>query len=105
MWSAHPTSPNRRPWPGWPNPVHTLLTWPVAQDVDGYAISFRPANTTAYPPFRFVTAARAGNVALTGLDPNQTYLVSMAALNEEGLMSGFSPELIIGPEPDCGRYG
>ncbi len=79
-------------------PGSYLLTWPVAEDVDGYAISFRPANTAAFPPFRFVTAGRAGNVALTGLDPNQTYLVSMAALNEDGMMSSFSPELVIGPD-------
>jgi hypothetical protein len=79
-------------------PGSYLLTWPVATDVDGYAISFRPANTAAFPPFRFVTAARAGNVALTGLDPNQTYYVSMAALSDGGLMSSFSPELIIGPD-------
>lgn len=79
-------------------PGSYLLTWPVAEDVDGYAISFRPANTASFPPFRFVQAGRAGNVALTGLDPNQTYLVSMAALSEEGLMSSFSPELVIGPD-------
>lgn len=79
-------------------PGSFLLTWPVAEDVDGYAISFRPANSAAYPPFRFVQAERAGNVALTGLDPNQTYLVSMAALNEDGRMSSFSSELVIGPD-------
>ncbi|HMT21121.1 MAG TPA: hypothetical protein PKE20_07750, partial [Promineifilum sp.] len=50
-----------------------------------------------YPTFRFVKAMNAGNVALTGLDPNVTYAVSIAALNERGLVSGFSSEQFIGP--------
>lgn len=79
-------------------PGSFLLTWPVAEDVDGYAISFRPAESPDYAPFRFVTAARAGNVALTDLDPNQTYLVSLAALSESGLMSSFSTEIVVGPD-------
>ena len=36
-------------------------------------------------------------MALTGLDPGVTYAVSIAALNERGLVSGFSSELFIGP--------
>jgi hypothetical protein len=74
-----------------------LLTWPVSPDASGYAISFRPADSTYYPTFRFVRASNAGNVALTGLDPNMTYAVSIAALNERGLISGFSTEQIVGP--------
>ncbi len=42
-------------------------------------------------------AGNAGNVALTGLDPSVTYAVSIAALNERGLVSGFSTEQFIGP--------
>ena len=74
-----------------------LLTWPVTADAAGYAISFRPADSTYYPTFSFVRAGNAGNVALTGMDPNTTYAVSIAALNERGLVSGFSTELFIGP--------
>lgn len=74
-----------------------LLTWPVSEDAAGYAISFRPADSTYYPTFRFVRAHNAGNVALTGLDPNVTYAVSIAALNERGLVSGFSTEQFVGP--------
>lgn len=74
-----------------------LLTWPVMPDASGYAISFRPADSAYYPTFRFVKATHAGNVALTGLDPNVTYAVSIAALNERGLISSFSTEQIIGP--------
>lgn len=74
-----------------------MLTWPVAPDAAGYAISFRPADSLYYPTFRFVKASHAGNVALTGLDPNVTYAVSIAALNERGLISGFSVEKLVGP--------
>ena len=74
-----------------------LLSWPVAPEASGYAISFRPIDSTYYPTFRFVKAHNAGNVALTGLDPNMTYAVSIAALNERGLVSGFSSEQFIGP--------
>lgn len=74
-----------------------LLTWPVTQDAAGYAISFRPLDSLYYPTFRFVKASHAGNVAITGLDPAVTYAVSIAALNERGLISGFSVEQIIGP--------
>jgi hypothetical protein len=74
-----------------------LLTWPVAQDASGYAISFRPVDSLYYPTFRFVKSANAGNVAITGLDPSVTYAVSIAALNERGLVSGFSVEQFIGP--------
>lgn len=74
-----------------------LLTWSVTPDASGYAISFRSIDSAYYPTFRFVKAVHAGNVALTGLDPNVTYAVSIAALNEQGLISGFSAEQIIGP--------
>lgn len=75
-----------------------LLTWPVAPDAIGYAISFRPAGSAYYPTFRFVKAIHSGNVALTGLDPNTTYAVSIAALNERGLIGGFSTEQLVGPD-------
>lgn len=74
-----------------------LLTWQVDPAAAGYAISFRPVDSPYYPTFRFVKASKAGNVALTGIDPNVTYGVSLAALSESGLVSGFSPELFIGP--------
>lgn len=79
-----------------------LLTWPVTPDASGYAISFRPVNSLYYPTFRFVKAVHAGNVALTGLDPNETYAVSIAALNERGLVSGFSVEQFVGPGATAG---
>lgn len=78
-------------------PGSYLLSWAVAPDAAGYAIAFRPVGSPEYPTFRFVKAERAGNVVLTGLDPSQTYLVSLAALSESGLVSGFSTELPVGP--------
>lgn len=79
-------------------PGSFLLTWQAAPDAAGYAISFRPVDSPYYPPFRFVKAHNAGNVAITGLDPSTTYAVSIAALNSSGLMSGFSPETFVGPD-------
>lgn len=75
-----------------------ILTWPIHDLADGYAISFREAGNPNYPPFRFVVAEEAGNVAITGLDPDVTYLVSIASLTESGRMSLFSPEIIVGPQ-------
>lgn len=93
-------APNR-PAPPIVNPMAEpgayLLTWAVDPNAAGYAISFRPVDSPYYPTFRFVKASKAGNVALTGIDPNVTYGVSLAALSESGLVSGFSPELFIGP--------
>jgi hypothetical protein len=78
-------------------PGSYLLTWAVDPNAAGYAISFRPVDSPFYPTFRFVKAGKAGNVALTGIDPNVTYGVSLAALSDSGLVSGFSPELFVGP--------
>jgi hypothetical protein len=82
------------------DPGSFLLTWPVEPGVDGYAISFRPVNSSTYEPFRFVRAEKAGNVVLTGYDPNTTYAVSMAALTENGRLGIFTPETIVGPSPE-----
>jgi hypothetical protein len=78
-------------------PGSFLLNWPVAPEADGYAISFRPVGSETYPPFRFVGTSQAGDVVLTGLDPDMTYGVSLAALDENGRLGNFSPEVIVGP--------
>lgn len=74
-----------------------ILTWERDTKAAGYALSFRPAGAATYPPFRFVNARQAGNVAITGLDPNTTYYVSMAAFDGNGRISLFSPETAVGP--------
>ena len=73
------------------------ITWAPDPNASGYALSFRPVNEDTYPPFRFVNGRQAGNVVLTGLDPNTTYAVSIAALDGNGRISLFSPEIIVGP--------
>ena len=77
-----------------------LLTWPVEPGVAGYAISFRPVDSPVYAPFRFVRAENAGNVVLTGFDPNTRYAVSMAALDENGRLGMFTREVPVGPPAD-----
>ncbi|MCA9969210.1 MAG: M20/M25/M40 family metallo-hydrolase, partial [Anaerolineales bacterium] len=75
-----------------------LLSWSADPGVAGYAISFRPLDSPAYPTFRFVKGQVAGNVALTGLDPAETYAVSLTALDENGRLGDFSPEIVVGPQ-------
>jgi hypothetical protein len=75
-----------------------ILSWLPDADAAGYAISFRPAESDAYPDFHYVNLEQSGNVALTNLDPAVQYAVSMAALNRNGRISLFSPEIMIGPE-------
>ncbi|MFL7840165.1 MAG: M20/M25/M40 family metallo-hydrolase [Candidatus Promineifilaceae bacterium] len=82
------------------DPGTFLLTWPVEPGVAGYAISFRPINSSTYEAFRFVRAERAGNVVLTGYDPHTTYAVSIAALSESGRLGLFTPETIIEAQPE-----
>lgn len=78
------------------DPGAFLLTWPVDPLASGYAISFRPLNSSTYTPFRFVRATMAGNVVLTGFDPSETYAASIAALDQNGRLGLFSPEIIVG---------
>lgn len=79
------------------NPGSYLLTWPVDPQAAGYAISFRPIGSPEYPIFRFVGAADAGKVVLTGYDPTRTYAVSIAPISATGRMSLFSAEVVIAP--------
>ena len=74
------------------------LSWPVDGASLGYAISFRPLDTPSHGAFRLVKTNEAGNVALTGWDPSVNYVVSLAALDENGRLSYFSPEMIVGPD-------
>ncbi len=82
------------------DPGTYLLTWPVDPIAAGYAISFRPVNSASYAPFRFVRANMAGNVVLTGYDPSTTYGVSIAAIDQNGRLGLFTPEIIVGPPPE-----
>jgi hypothetical protein len=91
---APPTVPTVAPMA---DPGAYILSWLPDPLAAGYAISFRPVGYTEYEPFYYVNSSQAGNVALTGLDPFTTYAVSLAAVDNSGRISTFSPEVIIGP--------
>ncbi|MFO7536519.1 MAG: M20/M25/M40 family metallo-hydrolase [Chloroflexota bacterium] len=78
-------------------PGSYLLAWATDPQAAGYAISFRPVGTSSLPPLRFVSSRDAGNIALTGFDPDVTYAVSMAALDENGRLGLFTQEVIVNP--------
>ncbi|MGD2077924.1 MAG: M28 family metallopeptidase [Chloroflexota bacterium] len=80
------------------DPGAFILSWQAEPEAGGYAVSFRPLNSDDYPPFRFVSPNQTGNVVLTGLDPETTYAVSIAAIGTDGRLGAFSPEIIVGPE-------
>jgi hypothetical protein len=76
------------------------VTWPANPGAAGYAISFRPLESERFPPFRFVSATQAGNIGLSGFDPQTSYAVSIAGLDQQGRPGLFSsPEIIIEPTP------
>ncbi|MEW5989470.1 MAG: M28 family metallopeptidase, partial [Chloroflexota bacterium] len=77
------------------NPGSFIVSWSPDPLAAGYAISFRPVGSADYAPFYYVNALDAGNVALTNLDPNVAYAVSLAALDTSGRISAFSSETII----------
>jgi hypothetical protein len=81
------------------DPGSYILNWLPDPSAAGYAISFRPIGTEDYPPFRFVSVGEAGNVAYTDLDAQTNYAVSLAALDANGRISGFSPEIFVEPVP------
>lgn len=90
-----------RPEPPLISPLDTpgqyLFSWAVDPAVNGYALSLRPVGKDDFAPFRFVEAAEAGQVVITDIDPGTTYAVSIAALDENGRLSLFSPETILQP--------
>lgn len=79
------------------DPGAYILSWLPDPRAAGYVISFRPINSHDYAPFRYLAASDAGNVALTDLDPEMTYAVSLAAIDAGGRISGFSPEVLTAP--------
>jgi hypothetical protein len=80
------------------DPGSYIITWPPDPKAAAYAISFRPVGVREYTaPFYYVSGLEAGNVALTGLDPIVTYAVSLAALDNNGKISAFSAEVVVGP--------
>lgn len=81
------------------DPGSYILNWLPDPSAAGYVISFRPLGSEDYPPFRYVSVAEAGNVAYTDLEAQTNYAVSLAALDANGRISGFSPEILVQPAP------
>lgn len=79
------------------SPGDFWLRWPTDPNANGYTVSFRPLSEGSFPTFRFVRARQAGNVAFTGFDPSIIYAVSLAALDENGRLGDFTPEVIVEP--------
>ena len=84
------------------DPGFFLLNWVPDPRAAGYAISFREVGSDQYPPFRYVASGEAGNIALTDLDPQTVYAVSIAAIDGNGRISGFSPEIIVDSSNNSG---
>ncbi len=80
------------------DPGAYLLNWTKDNAAAGYVLSFRRPGVMHYEAFYYVTAEQAGNIALNGLDPQATYAFSLAALDANGRLGGFSPETILGPQ-------
>ena len=85
------------------SPGDFWLRWPTDPNAAGYAIAFRPLAEGTFPAFRFVRSSQAGNVALTGLDPTVTYAVSLTALDANGRLGNFTPEVIIEPSQSAAQ--
>ncbi|MCP4422195.1 MAG: M28 family peptidase, partial [Chloroflexi bacterium] len=79
------------------------LRWPTEPETAGYSIAFRPLGEGSFPAFRFVRTAQAGNIALTGFDPTVSYAISLAALDENGRLGDFTPEVIVEPSAFAAR--
>ena len=88
---AQPVAPSITPMA---EPGAYILTWIPDSNAAGYAISFRPIGSSSYPSFRYVNSSEAGNVAITGLDANLQYAVSIAGLDGNGRIGLFSLEIL-----------
>ena len=93
-----PTTPTAPTIAQMADPGSYILTWLPDPLAAGYAIAFRPVDSPELPPFRYVSAVEAGNVALTDIDPFTTFAVSMAAIGNNGRIGAFSQEVLIGPD-------
>lgn len=72
-----------------------LLSWNTDPQAAGYAVAFRPVQGEERV-LRYINAADAGNVVITGLDPALQYAISLAPLDGEGRVGLFSQEAVTG---------
>jgi len=71
-----------------------LLSWSPDPGAAAYAVAFRPVGGEERA-LRYISAADAGNVVITGLDPGVGYAISLAPLDAQGLVGLFSQEVVI----------
>lgn len=81
------------------DPGSYLLNWIPDPQAVTYLVAFRRLGSDSYEPFHYVAGAEMGNVILSGLDPLAHYALSLAAIDGNGRISFFSPELLVGPGP------
>lgn len=80
------------------DPGAYILSWEPDPLAAGYAISFRPIGLNEYPVLRYVSSSQAGNVAITNLNAQAQFQLSIAAIDDNGRISPFSLEIPIPPE-------
>jgi hypothetical protein len=91
---AGPSFPNVNPTD---SPRAYQLSWHPHPLAVGYAISFRPQGAAGFAPFHTVCGIQVGHATLSGLDPDAIYAVSLAAVDADGRIGAFSPEIPVGP--------
>jgi hypothetical protein len=60
-------------------------------------VAYRRLGSDTFEPFYYVAGADMGNVVFNELDPLLHYAVSLAAIDANGRISYFSPEIVISP--------
>ncbi|HSH04061.1 MAG TPA: M28 family metallopeptidase [Anaerolineae bacterium] len=75
------------------------VSWVIDNSSDGYTIVFRPLGDMTYEKasFHYTSLAEGGDVTIAGLDSNQAYGVSVAAVSYAGRLGLFSPETLVLP--------
>jgi hypothetical protein len=76
-----------------------LLTWVPDPEAATYVVALRRPGNDIHEPFRYFAGAEMGNVIIRGLEPQAHYALSLAAIDANGRISYFSPELLVGPAP------
>lgn len=71
------------------------VTWQPDPQASSYLISFRPVGLIEFSSLRTICADEVGNFILTGLEPDVVYAISLAAVDVNGRIGLFSPEIVI----------
>ncbi len=71
------------------------VAWDAIPTAIGYAVSLRPQAQLTYPEFQYVPSELVNNVTLTGLQAGVRYGISVAPLDGQGRLGGFSAEVFV----------